>query len=394
MHPLVNLAMGLKETGLSPVILANGYFEDFVKESGIEYFKTSSEDSYIKAHNSCHEEGSKEKKIHLEKSYILDNSIKVGRFIKSQLEIFGKDLLVFRIAQDLSTDSICHYYAVDSVSVHLYPSSISGVTPWPYGTMGFTGKILYKIVMFEFPESLLSWRYRMFKKLHNTFIRRKNSAREIQIALFPHWFTLGQVDSETVHFHEFPLFDGNSDRNPHLPENLERFFSTHDEKILFTCGTGVYSQEWFYQASFEIVQKLDLAAIFVSPNINMIKKFRANKVFVIDYVDYGSVIPRVDLVVHHGGIGTCAQSISAGVPQVIRPLAYDQPDNGWRIAKLGLGGLVTSPNYGKIDEMADYFRNVMDSVEIKKMISEFQKKISEGASIESFADELLRTYGD
>jgi len=41
--------------------------------------------------------------------------------------------------------------------------------------------------------------------------------------------------------------------------------------------------------------------------------------------------------VHHGGIGTTAEALRAGVPQVIVPLAYDQFDNAARVTALRTG---------------------------------------------------------
>ena len=42
-------------------------------------------------------------------------------------------------------------------------------------------------------------------------------------------------------------------------------------------------------------------------------------------------------VVHHGGIGTTAQALAAGTPQLVLPLAWDQPDNAARVRRLGAG---------------------------------------------------------
>ena len=54
------------------------------------------------------------------------------------------------------------------------------------------------------------------------------------------------------------------------------------------------------------------------------------------YVPFGLLLPHAAALVHHGGIGTCAQGLAAGVPQVIMPLAHDQPDNADRLSKLGV----------------------------------------------------------
>ena len=43
------------------------------------------------------------------------------------------------------------------------------------------------------------------------------------------------------------------------------------------------------------------------------------------------------IVASHPNIGTTAQAIAAGIPQVIRPMAHDQPDTAARVEKLGIG---------------------------------------------------------
>jgi len=49
------------------------------------------------------------------------------------------------------------------------------------------------------------------------------------------------------------------------------------------------------------------------------------------------LFPRVALVIHHGGAGTTAAALRAGVPHIIAPVAVDQHFWGQRIAALGVG---------------------------------------------------------
>ena len=49
------------------------------------------------------------------------------------------------------------------------------------------------------------------------------------------------------------------------------------------------------------------------------------------------MFPRALAIVHSGGIGTLAQALAAGRPQLIVPVAFDQPDNARRAVKLGVG---------------------------------------------------------
>lgn len=50
-------------------------------------------------------------------------------------------------------------------------------------------------------------------------------------------------------------------------------------------------------------------------------------------------------MVHHGGIGTTAQGLRAGVPTLIVPFAFDQPDNAAHAARLGTSRTLYRKDY-------------------------------------------------
>jgi sterol 3beta-glucosyltransferase len=60
-------------------------------------------------------------------------------------------------------------------------------------------------------------------------------------------------------------------------------------------------------------------------------------VFKLDYAPYGWLFPRMAAVVHHGGSGTTAFGLRAGVPSIIVPFLFDQFYWGKRVAELGVG---------------------------------------------------------
>jgi sterol 3beta-glucosyltransferase len=59
--------------------------------------------------------------------------------------------------------------------------------------------------------------------------------------------------------------------------------------------------------------------------------------FVLDSAPHSWLFPRMAAVVHHGGAGTTAEGLRAGVPTVIVPFAFDQPFWGARVKALGVG---------------------------------------------------------
>lgn len=62
-----------------------------------------------------------------------------------------------------------------------------------------------------------------------------------------------------------------------------------------------------------------------------------DSVFMVDSVPFSWLFPRVAAVVHHGGAGTTAYGLRAGVPSIVVPFFADQPFWGYCVAKLGVG---------------------------------------------------------
>jgi UDP:flavonoid glycosyltransferase YjiC (YdhE family) len=57
----------------------------------------------------------------------------------------------------------------------------------------------------------------------------------------------------------------------------------------------------------------------------------------VDGVPHSWLFPRMAAVVHHGGAGTTAAGLAAGLPSVVVPFHGDQPFWARRVADLGVG---------------------------------------------------------
>jgi UDP:flavonoid glycosyltransferase YjiC (YdhE family) len=62
-----------------------------------------------------------------------------------------------------------------------------------------------------------------------------------------------------------------------------------------------------------------------------------DNVFVLNSAPHSWLFPRMAAVVHHGGAGTTAEGLRAGVPTVIVPFIVDQSFWGKRVQALGVG---------------------------------------------------------
>jgi sterol 3beta-glucosyltransferase len=68
-------------------------------------------------------------------------------------------------------------------------------------------------------------------------------------------------------------------------------------------------------------------------------------VLVIEEAPHDWLLPRVAVAVHHGGVGTVAAALRAGVPQVVRPFLGDQP---FWADRLHLLGVAPAPLAGRL----------------------------------------------
>ena len=85
-----------------------------------------------------------------------------------------------------------------------------------------------------------------------------------------------------------------------------------------------------------------------------------DNVFVLDAAPHSWLFPRMAAVVHHGGAGTTAEGLRAGVPGVILPFAFDQAFWGARIKALGLGPAPIPQKHLTADRLADAISTCRD----------------------------------
>lgn len=64
---------------------------------------------------------------------------------------------------------------------------------------------------------------------------------------------------------------------------------------------------------------------------------KPNNIFILGNVPHDWLFQRVSCVIHHGGAGTTAAGIKAGLPTVIIPFFGDQPFWGKMVSKAGAG---------------------------------------------------------
>jgi UDP:flavonoid glycosyltransferase YjiC (YdhE family) len=158
--------------------------------------------------------------------------------------------------------------------------------------------------------------------------------------MFPAWYGPPQPDwLPQIRLTGFPMFDGVATPKP-LDEDLPAFCRAGEKPVAFTFGTGVPHATHLYHASVEACRLLNLRGIVLTKHAAQLPSPLPPTVRHVPFAPFRELFPRCAAVVHHGGIGTVAKCLEAGVPQVILPIAYDQKDNAVRVKRLGTGDWV------------------------------------------------------
>lgn len=168
------------------------------------------------------------------------------------------------------------------------------------------------------------------------FLNRWAHSPQCVIGLFPEWFGPPQPDwPPNVTLTSFPLFDERG--LAELPSEVEEFLAAGAQPIVFTPGSAMKQGKDFFRAATEACVLLKRRGLLLTRFPEQVPSQLPDGIRHFEYVPFSQVFARSAAVVHHGGVGTTAQALAAGVPQLIMPMAHDQPDNAERVRRLGVG---------------------------------------------------------
>ena len=129
-----------------------------------------------------------------------------------------------------------------------------------------------------------------------------------------------------------------------MSEGLRKFLSQGPPPVLFTLGSSAVTHPGnFYPESAAAAKMLGLRAVLLTGKQASVAG--NEQIYVEEYASYSALMPLVSAVVHQGGIGTVAQTLRAGKPMLVVPWAHDQPDNAYRLKKMGVGRVLTRSRY-------------------------------------------------
>ena len=160
------------------------------------------------------------------------------------------------------------------------------------------------------------------------------------IMLYPPWFAPEVAAGRGRTFAGFPLDDGVAVRPDDPSADRTEVPSRRGvpgRSLVVTAGTANRHARALFSQVAAAARSLQVPTLLLSPFPENVPANLPPQVRVSDYIPLGELLPRSLAIVHHGGIGTTARALAAGIPQLIRPLAFDQFDQAARVERLGVG---------------------------------------------------------
>jgi UDP:flavonoid glycosyltransferase YjiC (YdhE family) len=132
----------------------------------------------------------------------------------------------------------------------------------------------------------------------------------------------------------FPFYNEPTPRGP----ELESFLDAGPPPVVFTLGSSaVWNPGSFYVESAKAVEQVGLRAVMlVGPLPQNRPAVDPHRILLVESASHEQLFPRAACIVHQGGVGTTGQALRAGKPMIVVPHAHDQPDNAYRVERLGI----------------------------------------------------------
>ena len=130
-----------------------------------------------------------------------------------------------------------------------------------------------------------------------------------------------------------------------MSEEARAFMQDGEPPIVFTAGSANRTAPDFFRASIEACQRLGRRGLMLTPHPEQLPDPLPEGIACFGYIPLSEALPHAAALAHHGGIGMSSIALASGVPQLVTPRCFDQPDNAARLGRLGVARTLATKHY-------------------------------------------------
>lgn len=372
--PFLYMGQVLRKQGHHVVLFTHCKYESQVKEVGIDFVAVDNKAEYEEMY---------------QKMYVLLDPISnLQEYIEFFKKFHGKDRII-RECNMLEE----HIHQKDTVIIARHRSSISGL--FAAEKCGVKA-----ISVFLAPNYLshIDLHEEMFGK---ETVQEYNAAREELnlckldnvkdyyftpdklLGIWPKWFAKPEKGWPSQ---LMPIGFIKKKRHEKLeyPPVIQEVLDTKEKIVLITGGTSKFVKRDFYELAASACEDLDCKAILVALFEEQIPNHIPSNVTVVREANVSQLLYDVDVIIHHGGMGTLSEAIASGTPQIILSHIIDGRDNACRLEELGIA--INIPK-GRWEP-----RNVREALQkcLSGELADCCKRVQTWYGEDSFESELIK----
>jgi len=346
-QPYVALGLGLKDSGHDVCIVTHAIFENFVRDAQLDFGLIRQNPQQALQSN-------------LGQAALNDNSTRslqsFSKLINESLSQIFADTLAACENQDALISSPLGYYCAPHIAeklgiplVNAYTLPIHPTQNFPnylFATPHNKGALYNKLTYL--PGQLFGWM---------PFIETINQCRKSVLglpAVNPKMFVESGNRWPMIYGFSPTIFPKPADWGDDVdvsgywfldqaegwqpPPALMDFIGAGSKPIYIGFGSmNSQNPRATTELIFQALEATDQRAVLSSGWGGLEGSQTTGRVFSVTDVPHNWLFPQMAAVVHHGGAGTTAAGLRAGVPSIIVPFYLDQPFWGYRVAQLHAG---------------------------------------------------------
>ncbi|MEW6128269.1 MAG: nucleotide disphospho-sugar-binding domain-containing protein [Acidobacteriota bacterium] len=385
-YPFIGIGQELRRRGYRVTLITSQFFEAQARDAGLEFLGLGSPDDYQTIIQNPDLWDSKKGFRVFAESVILPILEPVYQLISG----FDPSQTILAAQGQVFGAHIAHEkLGFPFITIHLQSAAFRSVYDFPVlptwmpafmkrGIFNLLDKLLLdKVFAPEINRFRRSLNLPPIKKIFDQWTH----SPQLNLGLFPDWFAPIQPDWPTqTRLTGFVFYDKQTEHSK-VSERLEAFLNAGDAPIIFTPGTAMQHANQFFADCVEACQRLGRRGILLTGHTEQLPAELPAGIQHFAYLPFSRILPRALALVHHGGIGTTAQAMAAGIPQVIRPMAHDQPDNAARVERLGIGAQLTPKRFNAAS-LAERLKALITSQTVLERCKSYARKIAPAKSLD------------
>ncbi|MBX9791748.1 MAG: hypothetical protein K2Y37_22730 [Pirellulales bacterium] len=172
---------------------------------------------------------------------------------------------------------------------------------------------------------------------------------------------------------------------------LERFLSAGEPPIVFSLSSYTQHARHYFEIAIEAARRLNRRAVLLAPHQDQLPAPLPATVGAFPFVPLDKLLPRAAAHVHHGGSGTVAHTLAAGIPHVTVPQTVDQVDIGWRLRRLGVSQDV-HPKRFNAETLSGALSSLLDSPRVAERCRHYAARCRETDTVQIACDALEQLW--